>query len=153
MVCLIEWLILYIYRHEYIMNPKANRYDANALLFRYVFLCLLFSKIEGRISGCLNLVGHGLRYIVSVYYRAHSYEERMYVPSERFVETISLYSVNYTNYLDGLAEEYQKPLFIVFFLFFCMRLHNSISKLHTNFQVKTQFSGLSAAGFYACHRF
>ena len=45
------------------MNQKANRKDASALNFIYIFFCLLFSKIEGWISGRLNIVGHGRNHI------------------------------------------------------------------------------------------
>ena len=40
------------------MNPETNRYDASTLISRYIFLCLLFSKIKGRISGRPNVEGH-----------------------------------------------------------------------------------------------
>ena len=58
MVCLSECFILYLYRYENIMNSKANKYNASTLIFRCSFLYLLFSNIEGRMSGRLNIVGH-----------------------------------------------------------------------------------------------
>ena len=40
------------------MNSKANKYDAITLIFRCIFLCLLFSKIEDKMSGRLSVVDH-----------------------------------------------------------------------------------------------
>ena len=65
-VCLLEWFILYLCRYEYILNPMVNRYDASAINFWYIFLCFLFSNMEGRTSDRLNIVGKAFTSIFQI---------------------------------------------------------------------------------------
>ena len=61
------------------MNPKANRYGASPPNFKYIFLSLLFSKIEHRKSGRFNIVGHGVGSLRLLYIYTYIYIQICFV--------------------------------------------------------------------------
>ena len=80
MVCVLERFILYLYRYECIINPKANRYDAMAPNLRYISLYLLFSNLEGRVSDHPNRIDHVSPYALVPYNTSIFWTEQSVFP-------------------------------------------------------------------------